>query len=116
MGDTEWRDCCRTHTQDPSTKQRPLLRTAACLPWQKARASCVTGGGDLVVVDSAAKNTVVGKYVASFSDYSSCNLPHPFIGGFSCGTSSRDRPRLISYQDDRMLQYDTPDRAETGLA
>ena len=74
-------------TSSPTHYASEYYRTG-CLTWSAARAACQSGGGDLVVITNAAKNAEATAYMQSFSDYSSCQGPYPWIGASGCSGSS----------------------------
>jgi len=76
-------------TPEPTTTTyaREFYRTG-CQTWGAARATCQAGGGDLVVILNASKNDEVVEYMQSFSDYSSCQGPYPWMGASGCSGSS----------------------------
>jgi hypothetical protein len=55
-----------------------------CNTWQGARDECIAGGGDLVVVDSEAKNQEATQFMKTFSDYETCQGPYPWLGASGC--------------------------------
>ena len=58
-----------------------------CLSWADARAACIKGGGDLVVITDKHKNARVTAYMKKYNDYSKCNGPYPWLGAYDCQKS-----------------------------
>jgi hypothetical protein len=63
-------------------------RRTACGTWTAARAECQALGGDLVVVQSSAKNAEVLAFKQSFADWGTgCASGTAWIGAYNCNAN-----------------------------
>jgi hypothetical protein len=95
-------------TAVPKAEATDEFFRTTCASWQDARAQCIAAAGDLVVVDSAAKQSYVTTYMSSFSDYGTCGGPYPWIGGFGCNGGQNGHYPTCQWVDGTAWEFTGP--------